>query len=230
MDAAGPTHDAPTLGTVVQTLWSRRSLRHLAIGNMASVMAGASMFAWGPSYLIRHHGLQSAEVGLWMGLLTGAFGATGTLGAGLLTDRLAGASMRYYFWIPAASAVLSILPAVGFCLWPEGNQAIWFVGPFVLFTGMYLGPVSAITQTLLPQRMRALASAVLSSFTTLIGTGLGPQIVGIASDALAPRFSTKSVGIALLGLSILVFLWSGVHYTIGSRYVLSDLEAARSGR
>lgn len=229
MDAVDAEATAPRLPEIFHTLWGHGSLRHLAIANMASVMAGASIFAWGPSFLIRHHGLAKDEVGLWMGVLTGIFGAIGTLGAGLVTDRLASREPRFYFWVPAGGAVLSIPPALGFLLWPDGEQALWFIGPFVLFTGMYLGPVAAFTQTLLPQRMRALATAVLHTFTTLIGTGLGPQLVGIASDALEPGYGTQSPGVAMLVLSVTVYLWSAAHYLMGSRYAAADLASATEG-
>lgn len=225
MDSAPVTVDQPSISEIARTLWSKRSLRHLAVANMATVMAGASFFAWGPSYLIRYHGMEKAEVGLWMGVLTGVSGLAGTLSAGFLTDRLAGLSPRVYFWIPAGSALLCIIPAIGFCLWPNGDGAILFIAPFVFFSGMYLGPVYAIAQTLIPARMRALSSAVLNSFTMLVGAGVGPQVVGIASDAFRPAYGDRSVGIALLGISLFVFVWGATHYLLGARYVRTDLEA-----
>lgn len=230
MDPTRADREAPPVRDVLALLWRRRSLRHLAVANMASVMAGASIFAWGPSFLIRTHELDKAEVGLWMGLLTGVGGLVGTLAAGALTDVLQRRSARFFLWVPAAGALLSIPPAVGFLLWPEGRVALGFIGPFVLFTGMYLGPVAAITQTLVPQRMRALGSAILGTFTTLVGTGLGPQIVGIASDLLEPEHGDRSVGVALLGLSLIVFTWSACHYLVGSRHVEADLAAAGHAR
>jgi predicted MFS family arabinose efflux permease len=223
MDGIPSAAQAPPLREVLRTLWQLRTLRHLAIANTASVMAGASVFAWGPSFLIRHHGLDRAEVGLWMGILTGVCGAVGTLAAGIVTDRLVRGDVRSYFWVPLAGALLAIPPAIGFATWPDGEQAIWLIGPFVIVTGMYLGPVSALTQTLLPQRTRALGVAVLQTFTTLIGIGLGPQLVGIASDALEPRHGTKSVGVALLYLSVVAYLWSAGHYLVGARYIRGDL-------
>jgi predicted MFS family arabinose efflux permease len=226
MDPIRAETQAPPVKEILVLLWKRRSLRHLAIANMASVMAGASIFAWGPSFLIRHHQLDKAEIGLWMGLLTGGGGLIGTLAAGWLTDRLQARSARFFFWVPAAAAILSIPPAVGFLLWPDGRGALLFIGPFVLFTGMYLGPAAAITQTLVPQRMRALGVAILHTFTTLVGTGLGPLVVGIASDALEPRFATKSISVALLGLSLVVYTWSACHYLAGARHVESDLANA----
>jgi predicted MFS family arabinose efflux permease len=230
MDPMQAAASAPPIKEILALLWKRRSLRHLAAANMASVMAGASIFAWGPSFLIRHHGLEKAEVGLWMGLLTGGGGLIGTLAAGWLTDKLQVRSARFFFWVPAAAAILSIPPAVGFLLWPDGRDALLFIGPFVLFTGMYLGPAAAITQTLVPQRMRGLGIAILHTFTTLVGTGLGPLVVGFASDLLEPRFGTKSISVALLGLSIVVYSWSACHYLVGARYVEEDLENAGHDR
>ena len=53
---------------------------------------------------------------------------------------------------------------------------------------MYLGPSFAMTQALVSPRMRAVSSAILLFTLNLIGMGLGPYFVGVASDLLEPRW------------------------------------------
>jgi hypothetical protein len=54
--------------------------------------------------------------------------------------------------------------------------------------------------------------------------------VGIASDALEPRYGTASPGVAMLILSVTVYLWSASHYLIGSRHILHDLRTLTACR
>ena len=54
----------------------------------------------------------------------------------------------------------------------------------------------------------------------------GPLVVGIASGLLEPRFATKSISVALLGLSLVAYGWSTCHYVVGARHVESDLANA----
>jgi len=78
-----------------------------------------------------------------------------------------------------------------------------------------------------PERMRAMAIALIYFFANLIGTGLGPLAVGAMSDALRPLWSDESLRYALLMLcpGYLLgtwFLWRA------SRSVGEDLQAARN--
>ena len=58
----------------------------------------------------------------------------------------------------------------------------------------------------------------------------GKIIVGITSDGLEPRFGTRSISTALLGLSLVVYSWSACHYLAGARHVESDLANAGHDR
>ena len=108
---------------------------------------------------------------------------------------------------------------------PDVWVALAFAGVPVFLGAMYLGPTFALTQALAPLRMRAVASAFLLFMLNLIGLGLGPQLVGIASDLLASRLADDSLRGALV-LTVLFNLWSGVHYFLGTRTLRADLAVA----
>ena len=88
---------------------------------------------------------------------------------------------------------------------------------------MYLGPTFAITQALVKLRMRAVASAILLFIINLIGLGLGPQTVGIASDILEPSYSIESIRYALLSVVVIRSAWSVLHYVLAARTLQEDL-------
>ena len=60
----------------------------------------------------------------------------------------------------------------------------------------------------------------------LIGAGLGPQSVGLISDALTPAFGAQSLQIAIL-INSLVALWAAVHFWLAGRVINADIRVAQ---
>jgi hypothetical protein len=59
----------------------------------------------------------------------------------------------------------------------------------------------AIIQNSVGPHQRALAAAIPTLITNLIGTGLAPPFVGLVSDWATPRYGTKGLEIAIISLS-----------------------------
>jgi MFS family permease len=114
-----------------------------------------------------------------------------------------------------------------FYLWDDGREALALAALPAILAGLYLGPTFAMTQALVPPRMRAQAAAVLLLILNLIGMGLGPQFVGVLSDALAPRFGAESIRWALLATIVVGALWSALHYFRAARTLREDLHAGQ---
>jgi MFS family permease len=167
----------------------------------------------------------TGEIGTWYGLITGIFGASGAFLGGWLTDRLARRDARWYLWVPALGAVLGIPFVLALLFWPEPHQGLLLSIPATVFGAMWLGPVFSMTQTLARVRMRAVASAILLFVINIIGLGLGPQVVGVLSDLLEPRFGVLSLRWALAGVAVVMSLWAGFHYLLAARTLREDLKA-----
>ena len=101
-----------------------------------------------------------------------------------------------------------------------------FILPAII-SNFYLAPVLAQTQSLVPLRMRGVASAIVLLIINLIGLGLGPLVVGALSDALAPRFGDESLRYALMLAVLVVTTWAALHYTLASRTIEADLARAK---
>ena len=69
-------------------------------------------------------------------------------------------------------------------------------------------------QGLAPLRMRALWAAITLLVINLIGLGIGPTLVGMLSDLLAPRFGEESLRYALLAVAMAT-PWAIYHYWRG---------------
>ena len=76
-------------------------------------------------------------------------------------------------------------------------------------------------QALVRPRMRATMSAIGLFAMNIVGFGLGPIVVGVLSDHFG---GGAEIRYALLSL-IVCMGWAAVHYVLGARTYLRDLEA-----
>jgi hypothetical protein len=95
--------------------------------------------------------------------------------------------------------------------------------PVTILGAFYLGPSFATIQSRAPIHMRSLVSAVMLFILNMIGLGLGPQMVGILSDVLAPSYGADSLRYALMILSFFS-LWGALHYYLAGRAIGAELK------
>ncbi len=225
---SAPTEDssvaAPKIREVLLFLWQRKSFRHLAWAAALHAFIGYGAGTWNAPFLIRSHDMPITEVGSWLALISGV-GAIGTFAGGYLSDKISDSTgdRRWYLWVPGISTLL-MLP-FQFTAYLYGG--LWAVIPALFIVsilgGMYLGPSFAMTQGLVTLRMRAVASAILLFVLNIIGMGLGPYFIGIASDLLAPAYEIDSLRYALC-LAVFANLWAATHYFMGASSLREDLE------
>ena len=75
-----------------------------------------------------------------------------------------------------------------------------------MLVSLWQGPVYATVQNIVPVHMRATAASIFLFIANLVGLGLGPLAVGVASDILAGPFgmgSGEGVRWALIGSQFL---------------------------
>ena len=214
----------PNVKEVLSFLWSRKSFRHIGWAAGLHAFVGYGAGTWNAPFLIRIHDMPITEVGSWLALISG-IGAIGTFSGGYLADKISDSTSdrRWYMWVPG----LSTLAMVPFQFVAYLYGGMWAVIPclFVvsILGGMYLGPSFAMTQGLASFRMRAVASAILLFMLNIIGMGLGPYFVGVASDLLSPSFEIYSLRYALC-LAVLANFWAAFHYYMASRTLREDLD------
>lgn len=220
---ADPGPAAPGASEVIALLWSKRSFRHLSFAAALHAFVSYGAGTWNAPFFIRIHEMPITEVGSWLALVSG-IGAIGTFMGGYLGDKLADRTgeKRWYFWVPGI-ATFVMVPFQLIAYMNGGIEAVLASLMFVTILGnMYLGPSFAMTQALVSLRMRAVASAILLFILNIIGMGLGPYLVGVASDYLAPTFGQESIRYALC-LAVMANVWAAGHYFIGARHMRKDL-------
>jgi predicted MFS family arabinose efflux permease len=219
----GRALEAPaTFGETLRTLREFVSFRLFAIAAGLNAFSSYGIGNFMPSFLIRSHDFTSMQVGTSLALITGIGGAMGTYFGGVLADRYGANDKRWYLWIaaiPGACSVPLMLSAV-FVADPRLTLACLFFA--TMLGAFYLGPTIAISHNLVSPSMRAMASAILFFILNLIGLGMGPLVVGMISDALAPAYGSESLRYSL-GIVSLINLVSATLFILAARKLLSDL-------
>lgn len=214
------------LRSTLAYLWSLRSLRYLTLGAAMNVFTAWALMVWSSAFLIRVHGMETREVGAWLGLASGVGGATGTFLWGLVAQRLARRDPRWLLGVPSLTSLLTVPFIVLFLSLPAASAALPMFFGIMLFGPAMIGPITTVTQGLAKVRMRALAAALVTLTFNLIGVGLGPLTVGVISDLLRPALGVSSIRYALLPAASIAMLGGALHFALGARHLRADLERA----
>ncbi|MEC7560965.1 MAG: MFS transporter, partial [Pseudomonadota bacterium] len=131
-----------------------------------------------------------------------------------------------YMWLPALTGLICVpFMVANYMVAGAYTALIVSIIPGILFN-VHLGNTLAMTHGLVGLRMRALASAILFFILNLIGLGLGPWVIGMLSDLLAPTLGQESLRHAMLYLLPAMMTWSVVHFYLASRTLKEDLANA----
>jgi predicted MFS family arabinose efflux permease len=218
------TRKSPPMVAVLSALWHQRSTRHLGIGIVLLWTLGGGMAPWYAAFMMRSHGMRTAELGVWLGLIFGCSGVVGTLAGGYVATRWFAQDERAQMRLSGLMVALLMPFYILFLLLPSRGQVLAVLVPLVIVNSVFIGPAYALMQRLVVDEIRSTTLSVIMLFANLIGLGVGPQVVGILSDLLAPSMGTNSLRYAMLIMSF-VALWSGYHFWQVGNTVKGDLAA-----
>ena len=201
----------PRIIHVVAMLWMRPACRHLSIAIVLLYVMALGLGPWYAAFMIRCHGMGTAELGLWLGLTFGISGLVGTGLGGYAAVRWFADNERGQMRLTAVMTASLVPCFIVFLLVPQKVQALLALVPLMVVFCFFLGPTFALLQRLVEDEIRATALAVVMLFANLIGMGLGPQVVGILSDLLRPTVGNDSLRYAMLAMSC-VAPWAAYHF------------------
>ena len=216
------------LGESLGYLWRTRSYRHLVLATTIFTLGAIGSGIWIPSFFVRVHGMASAEVAVWLAFIYGGGGVLGAMLGGYFADRLGARDndKRWYAWLSAIAAA-AILPFSFFVyLWPDPVTALLVhIGTTILMHS-WMGPAYGTVQSVAGLPRRAMAAAVNGFAVNLLALGLGPLIVGAASDYFNARFGENSLRYSILTVVVVCYSWAALHFFLASRTLRQDLAAA----
>jgi len=145
----------------------------------------------------------------------------------VFADLFAKKDVRWNMYIPIVATFIGVPCTPIFYLSPNLTYALLAgIGPS-LVGAAFVGPAYAMSQALVPLRMRARSAAILLFILNIIGLGLAAPIVGAISDLLQPTFGADSLRYALLS-GIVTALIGAYCYLRAARTLKGDLDRARA--
>ena len=181
----------------------------LALASAASSLCGYGLALWTPKVMMLSFGLDLVATGNFLASLLLIGGCAGVFAGGWLADRLGTRDRGWYAKLPAIAWIVSV-PAWGIGLLAPNLKIAWLlllVGNAVNI--LWLGPVTAAVQHLVPRPMRATAAASFLLFINLIGLGVGPWLMGRLSEQLAASSGAnalRNAAVACLGFYLVAAL------------------------
>jgi MFS family permease len=158
--------------------------------------------SWNAIFLSRVHGLSVTEISVALGPFRGVFSPLGVLLGGVLVDRLIRGDLRWKLWLPAISTFL-ITPFQFIFLLGEPHW-VWITGIGLdsLVHFIHVPLVYAVAMQLAGPARRALAISILMLCSMLLGSGLGPLLVGFLSDGVFAAAGKYAVRDSLLVVAV----------------------------
>ena len=200
--AGAPPLGAPPPGAQILGLLTTPTFVLVLVGCALNLFSAIGTFAFMPSFIIRRFGTQPGVVG---SALSGAmfFGFLSTLSGGLAADA-AFARLRHpavYAALPGLAMAAALPFSLAMCSARSAGAAVALFLPQTASANMPSGPVRCLVSAFVAPHSRGVANSMLEVGIGLAG-GLGPLVVGAASDALQARGLSPGAALegALFGL------------------------------
>jgi MFS family permease len=223
--STGGVSEAIPFRQALRFIWSQRALRHLLLTATITSAATSGLFSFAVSYFVRVQGATLAQGGMMMAAGYGLMGLVSTMLSGRIADRLAVRDERWRAWF-CALACIATFPAVVFMV-TAGSFGLAGLGlaGWALFSVASYGPLMALLQSLVTERMRGTVSAIFYLLSYFVGVSVGPQLVGLLSDRFSATQGERGLASAMIVAGGL-YLWGAVHFLLAARTVRADLARA----
>jgi predicted MFS family arabinose efflux permease len=227
IDQLTDTGAPPPLWEVFKTLIAIPSFRHCCLATSFTGMVYTCIQTWGPSFLSRSFDMSLAEIGAWIAPIAGLGGMLGTMIGGAVADKLSAKDKRWMGNVPAiAVAVATFVGTLAFLTGTPWLAIVLLAVPLMLYP-VHLPIYGTILQGLASVRMRSSFPAISLFIAGMIGLGIGPQMVGVASDIVRPFAGEESLRYALALIVPFFGFWAALHFYLGGKHIAADFEKAR---
>jgi MFS family permease len=220
-DVRGKLTMRVSLRTLMQGLFSTRSVKCAYVGSGLQLLVPGAMYAWLPSYLNRYYAMAPGKAAVGAAGFVLATGV-GMIFCGIVTD-LVSKKVPTRKWLVAVLYCLLCFASLSIAFrLPAGTLQIVLLGAGMFFSSGACGPSGAMVANLTPSSMHS------SAFATLT---LANNFLGLAPAAILTGFIADRIG--LLGaLQIIPFATfvSALAFLLGKRSYAADLQRLNAQR
>ena len=192
------------------------TLAHCLVGGSVFTLWSWGLMWWTPSYLVRSHHLSLGAAGDLLSLIHGIGGTVALIATSLSMPFVEKRGPRGVPLFTAAVIGVGTIPSIIAFTTTSASVATVMLWLFIPLSYCAFGPTFALVQNLVPAEMRAQGAALLLFSANIANLVVAPQVVGLVSDILAPRFGSESLRLALLPLTLCGF-WAAAHFWIVAR-------------
>jgi sugar phosphate permease len=161
-------------------------------------MMGYGLFFWLPSFFVRSYGVSLLDASLGYGAILLVGGIAGIWLGGTLSDRMGERSKGAFAFVPAIAFVLTVPFYLAGIMSQSLAIALMLMLPPVALGLVWLGPVIAAVQGVVPAPMRSTSSAIFLFVNNLIGIGIGTPAIGWRTDRLTAHYGDEALRYAIL--------------------------------
>jgi MFS family permease len=216
----------PTLLQGVKLLWAIKAWRYAAIATAYTHIASLAIGTFLASFMIRSFELSAADTGLIMAVVIGSCATTGSLGGGIIADKLSSKwGVQWMSWTLTFAFVAGGILTPLLFMSTDLRLFVVLLAPYFLFISASGGVQFAIAQSLVGSSMRATSSAALILMINLFGLGIGPVLLGFISDQIG---GADSLRYAMLCMTPFTLVGAYYYYKAGVELPTDTLDARNS--
>ena len=171
----------------------------LASGAANFITYGLSNFA--TLFLMREKGMTLDQVAIWYALAVGIGMGAGIFVSGKLIDRFGSKTRTGYATIPAWSLLIAMPFFIGFAMVDTWQSALTLLFVPLFLNSFFLPATITFVQGEVAPQERVISGALLLLVMNMIGLGLGPTFVGMASDFFRPEYGDHALRMAFYALA-----------------------------
>jgi len=198
---------------------------NLAIACLTLNSYGSS--GWIPTMFMRRFGWSPGDTGLVYGLVVAISGTLGVVGGGWLADRwTAQGRIDAPVRVAWVSALCWLPSGILYPLMPNGWWTAALLIPTVFFGSMPYGVAPAAIQRMMPNTMRAQATAIYLFVINIIGMSLGPTLVALLTEHVFK--DEKALHYSLLIVGCVSYVIAAVLLSVSLQRYRQSLEYLRT--
>lgn len=217
-----------TFWPTIRMFFANPTLMLAALGSGATQFVTYGLGNFTVLFLQREKDMALEEVAVWYALVVGIAMSGGIFVSGRMIDKHVRKSKAAYAILPAISLALAIPFYIGF-VWAEQWQValLFLIGPTFL-NYFYLSSCVTLVQQEVKPNERVMSGALLLLVMNMIGLGLGPTYVGLASDYFRPAYPDNSLQISLYTLLPFYLIAIGCFLALARRLRREDFAGAKA--
>lgn len=192
----------------------RKAFLCVTLGITFISMVAYACTAWIPTYFVRNFGWSIQKAGGLYGIIISIFSTSGIITGGWLADRFVKQGKTDGKLRVGIIASIGIMASAFFPLLNNETHVLVLLSIPSFFIAFPFGASTAAIQELMPNNVRALASAVYLFILNIIALGFGPLIVALITDYVFHDENAIKYSIAItaiVGSSLaLLFYYEGL--------------------